>query len=142
MVTQKQRKARELFVKRVKSGYFRKKHKRVIKYANVRRNRGNDMARRRRGGRGYRTVTRYVRRGGRSLGGGRSILNKVLIGFGASSLGGLVASRFGVNPTLVGGALGYVSAGPVGAISAIAIPMLANTLSGPASTASAGTVWA
>lgn len=133
MVTAKQRAWRAKFAKMAKSGEFRKgKRKIVTKTIYKTRRVYPTMARRRR-------YSRSIRRIG---GGGKGILNKVLIGLGASSLGGLVAARVGVNPMLVSGAAGYIAGGPVGAISAIAIPMLSNSVLGQANTGSSGTIWA
>lgn len=77
------------------------------------------------------------------LGGAKGLLGKALLGLGAASVGSLVASRFGINPLLSSGIVGFLAGGPIGAISSIALPMVANQFGGNTSSQGAvGTVWA
>jgi hypothetical protein len=87
-----------------------------------------------------RTRARRVSRGAFGLGNIKSIAGKVLLGFGALSAGTMIASRVGVDPRLVGGALGYFAGGIIPALVAVGVPMLMQRMQ-PASTTPEGQVW-
>ena len=78
------------------------------------------------------------------LGGIKGIVNKVLVGFGAGAAGAIIADRTGLNPLIPSGALGFLAAGPIGAIVALVLPMLTRSLgTGQSSGAQVGqVVWA
>ena len=54
----------------------------------------------------------------------KKILNPIMIGFGGSALGNIVASKVGVNPIIPSAILGYIGGGKIGAVTAVALPMI------------------
>jgi hypothetical protein len=88
-----------------------------------------------------RTRVRRVSRGVFGLGNIRSIAGKVLLGFGALSAGSMIASRTGIDPRLVGGALGYFAGGIIPALVAVGVPMLMQRMQATP-TQPEGQVWA
>jgi hypothetical protein len=70
------------------------------------------------------------RRGGasRAFGSIGNVLKTVLVGFGAASVGSLIADRVGVNPMIPSAGLGYVAGGTTGAIAGLLTPFLTRSL--------------
>lgn len=141
MVTAKQRAARALFVKR-----FGRKHKQTAKSAhnlpkrvkNKRVHHRNNMARRRS------RVSSIASRARGALGGSGG--KTALAGLGAGALGAVIGSRFGINPSLAGGALGYVAGGGVlgalvGAFTPQIMGMLGSIGNSGAPASPSGQVW-
>lgn len=88
-----------------------------------------------------RTIIRRVSRSVGGLGGIRSMANKVLVGLGCVSAASMIAPRVGVDPRIVGGALGFLSGGVVPALVAVATPSLLQAQTAPRE-AVVGQVWA
>ena len=97
-----------------------------------------------------RTVYRKAKTGYRRSSSGfssvKKILNPVMIGFGGSALGNIVGSKMGINPIIPSAVLGFIGGGKIGAITAVALPMILNQGLGLFSTnakqeSPSGTVW-
>ena len=56
----------------------------------------------------------------------KKILNPIMIGFGGSALGNIIASKIGVNPIIPSAMLGFIGGGKIGAVTAVALPMIMN----------------
>ena len=104
------------------------------------------MARRSRARTVYRKAKSTYKRSRSGFGSVKSILRPVMIGFGGSAVGNLVASRMNINPIIPSAIAGFIGGGKIGAITAIALPLLAQQgmglfgSSGKTETPS-GTVW-
>lgn len=94
----------------------------------------------------YRKAKSTYRRSRSGFSSVKSILRPVMIGFGGSAIGNIVASRMNVNPIIPSAIAGFIGGGKLGAITAIALPLLAQQGvglfggSGKTETPS-GTVW-
>jgi len=94
----------------------------------------------------YVKAKKTYRKGSSGFSALKKYLNPVMIGFGGSALGNIVASKINVNPIIPSAILGFIGGGKIGAISAVALPMilsrglnLFNT--GQKSETPSGTVW-
>jgi hypothetical protein len=56
----------------------------------------------------------------------RKILNPIMIGFGASAIGNIAGAKIGINPIIPSAIMGYIGGKEIGAISAVALPMILN----------------
>lgn len=104
------------------------------------------MARRKRISRAKTTTRTVVRRSRSGFGSLKNILRPIMIGFGGSAVGNIIASRVNVNPIIPSAIAGFIGGGKVGMITAIALPLLAQqgmNLFGGAKTSEtpSGTVW-
>ena len=94
----------------------------------------------------YRKAKSSYRRSKSGFGSVKSILKPVMIGFGGSAIGNIVASRMNINPIIPSAIAGFIGGGKMGAITAIALPLLTQSglglfgTTGKTETAS-GTVW-
>lgn len=94
----------------------------------------------------YRKAKTSYRRSKSSFGSLKSILRPVMIGFGGSAIGNIVASRVGINPIIPSAIAGFIGGGKIGAITAVALPLLSQQGLGifggiGKSESPSGTVW-
>jgi hypothetical protein len=77
----------------------------------------------------------------------KKILNPIMIGLGGSMIGNIVGQRVGVNPIIPSAIAGFIGGGKIGAITAVALPLIMTqglsvfSGTGVKSESPQGTVW-
>ena len=76
----------------------------------------------------------------------KKYLNPIMIGFGGSALGNIVASKINVNPIIPSAIFGFIGGGKIGAVTAVALPMILNQgfsvfNTGQKTSTPSGTLW-
>jgi hypothetical protein len=94
----------------------------------------------------YRKAQKVYRKSNSGFSSVKKILNPIMIGFGGSALGNIIGTKFGINPMIPSAIAGFIGGGKIGAITAIALPMILTQGLGVFSTGakqetSSGTVW-
>jgi hypothetical protein len=91
-------------------------------------------------------VKKAYRKSSSGLSSVKKLLNPIMIGLGASMVGNVIGQRVGINPIIPSAVAGFIGGGKIGAVTAVALPMIMNQglnifSTGVKNESPSGTVW-